>query len=262
MTLGSVNGDVPIALVGALLATGFGIRFVGATIAASRRQWSMDWTTRVLSWLAFGVATTLVAIIGAARLMFVFGAFVAIDASTAFVKREMKEKVPKKRTRTLWQRIRFPLFATLYLGGVVAFHLLVGAYLPYGTLITWSLLALGFCLVLRGLLVGDKADEAWLRAPDDHRRHERKLEPVPDPQRERAEAVLQALHARGDASGFLEFVRTAARDAGLGPADIAELEERILASLARAGTRREADVETALAEVERFLSPRKEIRPS
>jgi hypothetical protein len=222
----------------------------------------MPWTARLLSWLAFGFATTTVAIIGAARLMFVFGAFVALDAATSFVKREVKERAPTKRDRTLWQRLRFPLIVATYLALVVAFHLLVGQYLPYGVLVTWSLLALGFALLLRFTLVGEKADEAWLRAPADHRLHERREESVADPQRVKAEAVLQALQARGDASGFIEFVRTAARDAELGESDALALEQRILASLARAGTRRDEDVQAALLEVERFLSPRKEIRPA
>lgn len=264
-TLVSVSGVVPLVSIGVLLALGFLSRFIGITMAKVRDQWTMPWTPRVLSWVAFGVATTLVALIGAARLMFVFGAFVAIDAATAFVKREVKHKAPAKRSgRSLWSRIKFPLFATLYIGAVAAFHFLVGIYLPYGVLVTWTLLALGFCIVLRSLLVAEKADEAWLHAPRDHKLHERREETVADPQRERAKQVLQALQARGDAAGFLEFVRTAAQDAGLGPSDVAALEQRILASLARAGTRREADVETALAEVERFLSPRasKEIRPT
>jgi len=262
-TLVSVSGDVPIVLVGASLSLGFLSRFIGITMAKSRDLWTMGWTPRVLSWIAFGAATTMVALIGAARLMFVLGAFVAIDAATAFVKREVRKGLPRRKGM-LWSRVKFPLFASLYLGGVAAFHFLVGIYLPYGVLVTWSLLALGFCIILRSMLVAQKADESWLLAPRDHRLHERREEVVADPQRERAEQVLQALKARGDAAGFLEFVRTAATDAGLRPADLAALEERILASLARAGTTREADVETALAEVERFLSPRgsKEIRPS
>ena len=259
-TLNSSQGSLPFIVVGGLLAAGFGIRFAGCTIALAQSRWTMPWAARALSWAAFGAVAVLVAIAGAPRVMVVFGAFVAIDASTGLVRREVK-KVDKPRKAGLWSRVKVPLFVALYLGAVVAVHVFVSRYLPYGVLVTWTLLALGFAILVRAQLAGPKAIEEMLHAPEDHRRHERREEVVPDPQRRRAEDVLAALKARGDAGAFLEFVRDIARDTEVPAPQLQQLESKILSSFARAGTRREQDIEAALGEVERFLSLRKGATP-
>ncbi|HVM45493.1 MAG TPA: hypothetical protein VM582_06115, partial [Candidatus Thermoplasmatota archaeon] len=144
-----------------------------------------------------------------------------------------------------------------------AFHVLVGRYFPFGILVTWSLLALGFTGYLLVSLRGPKATEAHLLPPFDHRRHERREERVADPQRQRAEQVLVAFRARGDAGPFLDLVREAATSADLKREDVHALEERIRSSFARAGTDRDQDIRAALDEVEKLLTLRtKTLEPS
>jgi hypothetical protein len=82
---------------------------------------------------------------------------------------------------------------------------------------------------------------------------------VADPKRQRAEDVLDAFRARGDAAPFLAFVRSAAQAAELPEADIKALEAQILSSFARAGTNRDADVRAALDEIERILTLRRPV---
>lgn len=258
--LGEVAGDVPVALIAPLFTVGFLARFAGVSHAIGQGHGTMPWFPRVASWAAFGLC---VAFAPDGLVLGAFLGFVALDALGGFIKRPLKEK--GERTA----RSRKPLWWTLalvaYLGLVAAFHVLVGLYLPYGTLVTWSLLALAFCFALRLAIVGPKAGEAWLHPPRGHRIHERRETEVKDPTRARAEEVLLRFRARGDAGPFLEFVREAARAADLPPADAAALEARIVASFGRAGTRRDEDVKAALEEVERFLSLRDsrpvEVRP-
>ena len=253
-----------MVLLAPLLALGFACRLVGAGLAARRGEWSMAWGPRVSSWACFGVAAALMGMAGSLATVGAFGAFVVVDAATAFVKRGQRSPVAARRPFPL-RRALVPTLVAGYLGAVAAFHLLVGRYFPYGALMTWTLLALGFSVLLYAGLRGLKAGEAWLRAPADHRRHERRETPVPDPHRQRAEEVLQAFQARGDAAPFLDLVRETARAADLGDADVAALEARIGASFARAGTRRDEDVRAALDEVERILTLRKhatgQVRP-
>jgi hypothetical protein len=258
-TLSSVSGDVPFVLFTALVAVGFTARFAGCTYAIARDAWSMPIAARALSWLFFGGAVLLLARAGALLVVGGFAGFVVLDALAGLVKKDVAER-PVKPKRSLWARVRVPLFVTLYLGLVVAVHFTVSVYLSYGTLVTWTLLALGFCILLRAMLVGPKAPETWLLPPADHRAHERRETTVADPQRARAEQALQLLRARGDAGPFLQFVRDVATEAELPPADLADLESRILSSFARAGTRRDEDITAALGEVERFLTLRKVTR--
>lgn len=260
-TVMSVEGELSVIIVGTLLAAGFATRFGGVTWAQANGQWSMPWAPRVASWILFGIPSVLVALVGATRIMIVYGAFVALDAAGGFVKREVK-KVEKRKRAGLWARVKVPLLVAVYLGFVAAVHFTLSVYLPYGTLVTWSLLALGFAVAVRAFLVGPKAPEADLRAPRDHRKHERRVVAVPDPQRAKAEQVLAALKSRGDAGAFLEFVRDSAADAGLRDEETQALEAKILASFARAGTRREQDVDAALGEVERFLKLKKDVNSS
>lgn len=260
-TVTTLNGTIPTVILAPLIALGFLARVVGCGLAASRGVRSMPWGARGASWLLFGLAAAMLGFAGSLLVVGAFGAFVALDAAAGLVKREEKEK-PLRVRKGLWARVRVPLFVTLYLLGVAAFHLFVGVYLPYGTLITWSLLALLFAIAVRATLNGPKAKEPALYAPIDHRVHERREEKVPDPHRARAEDVLLALKARGDAGAFLDFVRDAARAADLPQTEVERMEQRILASFARARTSRDDDVRAALGEVETFLSlKRKETTP-
>lgn len=254
-TVTTLNGVVPMVILSPIIAIGFAARMIGCGIAASRGVRAMPWGPRVTSWIAFGVAAALLGFGGSIIVVAAFGAFVALDAAAGLVKREEAAR-PARTAKGLWARIRVPLLVSLYLMGVLAFHLLVGVYLPYGTLITWTLLALLFAMAVRATLNGPKAKEPALLAPPDHRLHERREEAVADPHRQRAEDALLAVKARGDAGAFLDFVREAARAADLPATDVALLEQRILASFARARTSRDDDVRAALAEVEQFLSPR------
>lgn len=248
--LGEVAGNVPVALIAPLWAFAFLARFAGVSHAIGEGHGTMPWFPRGLSWVLLAAGA---AFMGGDALLALL-VFVGLDAASAFVKRPIREKTarPARSRKPLWRTLA--LFG--YLGLVAAFHFLLGIYLPYGVLITWTLLALAFCVALRVAVGGPKAGEAWLRAPVDHRRHERREKQVPDPVRARADEVLLRLRARGDAAPFLSFVREAARAADLPPAEIDALEKRIVASFARAGTRRDQDVEAALEEVERFLSLR------
>ena len=260
-TVTTLNGVVPMVILSPLVALAFVARIAGCGVAASRGIRAMPWGFRATSWVFFGLAAALLGFGGSLVVVALFGAFVALDAAAGLVKRDETPR-PRRSAKGLWARVRVPLFVSLYLVGVAAFHLLVGVYLPYGTLITWTLLALLFAIAVRATLNGVKAPEPALLAPLDHKLHERREEKVEDPHRQRAEEVLLALKARGDAGAFLEFVREAARSADLPATDIARLEERILASFGRARTSRDDDVRAALAEVESFLSPqvRKEVR--
>lgn len=237
-----------------LVALGFAVRFAGLTWAVAHRRWSMPWGYRATSWGLIGVAAVLLGLAGSLFTVAAFGAFVVLDALAGLVKRDPTPAAPGPvRAKRRWW---IPLAVAAYLAGAAAFHLLVGAYLPFGVLLTWSLLALGFSATLLLALNGPKAGERWLHAPADHKAHERREEPVADPQRERAQEVLLAFRARGDAGPFLALVREAAAAADLAEEDVRRLEERILASFARAGTDREQDVRAALDEVENLLSLR------
>lgn len=248
----SASGVVPLPVLAGLLALGFLIRFGGATYAIRRGMWGMPWGPRIASWIAWGIGAALLAMAGAILTFAGFGAFVVIDAIGGFVKREQKlpDVKPVKKTKMPWTT----LFIVVYLGAVAAFHFFAGQYFAYGVLVSWSLLAFGFALLLYASLRGPKATEAYLFPPQEHRLHERREERVADPQRERAEGVLVAFKARGDAGPFLELVREAAAAADLKREDVDALESRILHSFARAGTNRDADIRAALDEVERILA--------
>ncbi|HUR68980.1 MAG TPA: hypothetical protein VM370_07010 [Candidatus Thermoplasmatota archaeon] len=253
-TVTSVGGVVPFPILAGLVAIGFLIRFGGTTYAIRRGRWGMPWGARIGSWIAWGFGAALLGMAGALLTVAGFGAFLVADALGGFVKRE--EKLPEVKPVV---KRRFPwaaLFIFVYLGGVAAFHVFVGRYLPFGILVSWSLLAAGFAMFLYATLRGPKATEAHLLPPQDHRRHERREERVPDPQRLRAQEVLVAFKARGDAGPFLELVREAANAADLKREDVDALETRILHSFARAGTDRDADIRAALDEVERLLALR------
>lgn len=257
--LGEVAGSVPVVLVAPLFAFAFLARFMGVSHAQGEGHATMPWFPRAASWVLFGLG---VAFAANALSIGVLLAFVALDAAGGFVKRYAKGREAPPRPRGSRRRLWWTLALVGYLGLVAAFHLLVGLYLPFGALVTWTLLALGFCVALRIAIAGPKAGEAWLRAPHDHRIHERKEEKVQDPVRAKAEDVLAHLRARGDAGPFLDFVRDAARAADLSPDEMQGLEARILASFARAGTGRDEDVNAALEEVERHLSLRGSRSPS
>ncbi|HET6403467.1 MAG TPA: hypothetical protein VFH78_02370 [Candidatus Thermoplasmatota archaeon] len=250
----SVNDVVPISVLAGLLAAGFFIRFGGTTLAIRQGRWGMGWGSRIGSWIPFGLAAVLIGLAGAVVSAATFGAFLVIDTLGGFVKRESKlpEAKPAKKRSVPWVL----LVLVAYLALVSAFHLFVGRYLPFGVLVTWSLLAAGFCTYLLVTLRGLKGGEAHLLPPFDHRRHERREERVVDPQRQRAEDVLVAFRARGDAGPFLDLVREAARSADLKLEDVHALEERILRSFARAGTDRDQDIRAALDEVETLLTLR------
>lgn len=253
-TVTSVNAVVPMSLLAGLLAVGFFIRFGGTSYAIRQGAWGMGWGPRLSSWVPFGLAALLIGLAGAVLSATTFGAFLVLDTIGGFVKREttVPEVKPRKKRATPWG----VLALLAYVGLVAAFHLFIGRYLPFGVLVTWSLLAAGFTVYLLVQLRGPKATEAHLAPPWDHRRHERREERVADPQRARAEQVLVAFKGRGDAGPFLELVREAARSADLKREDVDALEQRILSSFARAGTGRDADVGQALDEIERLLALR------
>lgn len=261
-TVTTVDGVVPMVVLAPLLAVGFGLRFGGILYARSQERELMPWGMRAGSWVAFGFAVLLLGLAGSAVAIGAFAAFVVLDAAAAFAKREKRDDAPPRKPFPL-KRALWGALALAYAGGVVAFHILVAPYLSYGTLITWTLLALAFAFVLRLNVVGPKAGEAWLRAPLDHKKHERREAAVADPARAKAEEAVLSFRARGDAAPFLDLVREAARAADLKPEDVATLETRILSSMARAGTARDDDILAALDEVERFLSLKRplEARP-
>jgi hypothetical protein len=250
-TVTSVGGVVPMPVLASLLAAGFFIRFGGTTYAMREGRWGLGGGARVSSWFAFGLGAILLGLAGAVLSVVAFGAFLVIDGIGGFVKRE--ERVasvkPRRKVSVPW----VGLSVVVYLGAVAAFHVFLGAYLPFGVLLTWSLLALGFSGFLLLSLRGPKGTENHLLPPADHRRHERREERVADPQRARADAVLVAFRSRGDAGPFLALVREAAVAADLKLEDVHALEDKILRSFARAGTGRDADIVTALDEVEALL---------
>lgn len=250
-TVTTGGGSLPMPIIGGLLAIGLALRAIGDAIAASKERWSMPWGARIASWVFIGLAVAALALATTSIAFAAFGAFVVLDALGGRVHREAKaraEKAPRSR-RNLWITVGI----VIYLIVVATFHALVGQYYSYGVLTTWSLLALGFCVLAVLVVDGPRAGEAWLRPPFDHRLHERRDARVVDPHRARAERVLQTFIARGDAGPFLELVREAARAADLPEADALALEERIIKSFSRAGTHREQDARAALDEVEAYL---------
>lgn len=251
----SVNSVVPVSVLAGLLSMGFFVRFAGVSVAIRQGKWGMSWGPRISSWIPFGLAAVLIGLAGAVVSAATFGAFLVIDTIGGFVNRDGGAPAlkPAKKRAFPWAALGL----ILYLALVGAFHFFVGQYLPFGILISWSLLALGSSAYLLVALRGPKGTEAHLLPPFDHRRHERREERVADPQRQRAEDVLVAFRARGDAGPFLDLVREAARSADLKMEDVAALEERILHSFARAGTGRDQDIRTALDEVERLLALRR-----
>lgn len=242
---------MPVSIIAPSLAVGFAVRAGGNFTAAARGEWGMPWGARITSWVAFGIVAGLLGLAGSLFTVAGFAAFVVLDGAAGFVRRETEAKERPKRD---WRPFWIGTAIVLYLALTAVFYLFVGRFFVYGVLATWCILAFGFALLLRLSMVGPKAPETWLAAPKDHRVHERREEKVADPQRKRAEAVLLAFRARGDATPFLEFVREAARNADLKEEDIQALENRMFASFARVGTRRDEDVIAALDEVERILA--------
>lgn len=253
-TVTTTSGVVPMIILAPLVALGFFLRFGGITIALARDDEVMPWGARVGSWIAFGAGVLLLGLAGSLISVGVFAGLVVLDAAAGLAKRPKRASAPRKPLP--WRRVGVTALALAYVGGLVAFHLFVARYLPYGTLVTWTLMSLAFAFVIRQSLVGAKAGEAWLRAPRDHHVHEHREQVVADPQRERAEAIVTQFRGRGDAGPFLALVREAAASADLHADEVARLEERILASFARAGTNRDEDLRQALDEVESFLSLR------
>lgn len=253
-TVTSVGGVVPMPVLAGLIAIGFFVRFGGTTLAIREGRWGMGWGARAGSWVAFGLAAALLGMAGAVLSVVAFGAFVAVDAIGGFVKREETVRPLKARKRMAMPWVTLAVIA--YLAGVAAFHVFFASQLPIGVLLTWTLLAFGFCLFLLLSLRGPKGTEAHLLPPADHHRHERREVRVADPQRARAEEVLVAFRSRGDAGPFLELVREAAKAADLKLEDVHALESRILGSFARAGTGRDQDIHRALDEVEQLLALR------
>ena len=263
-TVTTVNGVVPIVFLAPPLALAFATRAGGLSYAISRGRGVMPWAPRVVSWVLFGLAALLIGLSGSKYAIAACAAFIVLDLAAGYGKREVAAKEAKERRPFPYKRVLLVTAAIAYAGLVVAFQLTFARYLSQGQLLTWSLIALGFAVALRIWLGGSRAGQAWLFAPVDHKRHERRVERVVDPKRARAEDLLQAFKARGDAGPFLAFVRESARAADLPVEDVQTLERRIIQSFARAGTNRDADVRAALDQVEEFLSLRKsnvEIRP-
>lgn len=257
-TVTSLDGTVPVSILSAACALGFGFRAIGCFWATWRRRWTMPWALRVLSWLCFGAAAALIGMAGSLFTVGAYAAFIVLDAAAGLVKRDVDDREsPQPKRKVDWRPILVGGAIVAYLAATAAFHLLVARYFIFGILVTWSILGLGFALLLRFAIVGQRAGEAWLYAPKDHRVHEMRERVVPDPQRAKAEKVLATFRARGDATPFIEFVREAARNADLSEADSRALEQRILASFARAGTRRDEDIVSALDEVESYLALKK-----
>jgi hypothetical protein len=256
-TVTTVGGAIPIFALTPPLALGFAARAGGISYAINRGRAVMPWFPRVLSWVFFGLAALLVGLSGARVVVGLYGGFVVLDFAAAWSRRELREK--KERSAFPYRRVLLTLAAIAYAGLVVAFQLFYARYLSQGELITWTLIALGFAGALRLWVGGPRAGEAWLFAPSDHKRHARRILKVADPKRQRAEDVLDAFRARGDAAPFLAFVRSAAQAAELPEADIKALEAQILSSFARAGTNRDADVRAALDEIERILTLRRPV---
>jgi len=257
-TVTSVGGTVPMPILALLLATGFAIRFGGLTAAIHDGRAAMGWGTRVTSWFPLGAASALLGLAGSIATVAGFGAFVVLDAVAGVAKSEATTEVrPKRQARFQARKVILPTVVVLYLAGVVAFQIFIAAFLPYGTLLSWTLLSLGFSLLVMVSVRGPKADDAALHPPTEHRRHTRRETQVEDPERRRVIDALGAFRARGDAAGFLTFIRQAAQDADLPEADTEALEASILASFSRAGTNRDADVRAALERVEEVLSLRR-----
>lgn len=252
-TVTSVSGSVPIIILAPALALGFTARFFGNSIALARNQWGMPWGGRITSWLAFGLAAYLMWTAGSLFAIAAFTAFIVLDAAAGFVRREVEEKDRKPLDlRPLW----IGTGITIYLGLTAAFWFLAGRYFVYGVLTTWTILAFGFALLLRLTMVGPKAGENWLRAPMDHRRHERREQPVRDEQRERANEVARAFLSTGDPAALLDTLRDAARAADVSESDLRALEARVLQVIGRGDDKRKERFAAAIKEAESFLALR------
>ncbi|GEM_PF-6386839 len=256
-TVTTVSGVIPVTILAPLLVVAFGLRVAGISHALSNGRAVMAWSPRVASWVFFGAAALLLGLSGSKYVVALFAAFLVLDFAAGWTKRDLDEKGAKERKAFPYRKALLVAAAIGYAALVAAFQILYARYLSYGELITWALIGAGFAVALRLWLAGPKAGDAWLFAPRDHRRHERREARVLDPKRVRAEAVLDAFRARGDAAPFLQFVRDSATAADLAEEDVRALESRILASIARAGTNRDADARAALDEVERILSLRR-----
>lgn len=253
---GAMIGAVPMLFLGPAIAAALLARGAGAWYAAHRERRSMPWLPRVLSWILLAAGVLFFALAGSLGGIVAYVGFVVLDAAAGIAHRPPKEESERARKPFPHRQVWLSVAALAYAGLVVAFQILGAPYFSYGTLITWSMIALGFAFAFRMMIVGKKAGEAWLRAPLDHRRHQRRERAIEDPERVRAVAAIEAFRARGDATAFLGIVRESAASAGLAEADISRLEERIMGSFARAGTDREADLRAALDEIDRLLSTR------
>lgn len=263
-TVTTASGYVSLLTLMPFAAGAYFVRAIGCAYAERRNDTAMAWAPRILSWALLSVVGILLGLTGSAAAIAALGAFIVLDAAGAFAKQAPTEPVPRRKRRrgSIWARTKLPLLTMLYLTLTAIVHITVSVYLPFGTLVTWSMLALGFGLLLRFTLAGPKAHENDMRAPQDHRRHQRREETIPDPQRQHADIVLRDLRATGDAKPILDIILQAARAAELPENEIAELERRVNATFTRAGTRRDDDLHAALAEIEtRLTLNRREVTP-
>lgn len=229
-----------------------------AGISHARRngRGAMPWVARVLSWVSFAVVGGMLGLTGSVLAVAALAAFVVLDAAGGLAAKDPDAPVPREgRKSGIWKRMKRPLVVGLYLVFVALFHFGVSIYLPFGTLLTWSLLSLGFALMLRAALVGPKAKEADLRAPDTHRRHERREERVEDPHVAEAALALGRLREKQDAAPLLDLVRQAARAADLGEPQTRRLEARVAEAASQRLGKDDAALDALLADLERLLSP-------
>lgn len=254
-TVTTTGGTVPLRLLAPFGAGAFLVRMWGIGHARRNGRGGMPWVARVLSWASLSVIGVMLGLTGSTLAIAALAAFVVLDAAGGLAAKDEDAPAVKPRKSGMWKRMKRPLLIGLYLVFVALFHFGVSIYLPFGTLLTWSLLSLGFAVLVRAALVGPKAVEADLRAPLAHRRHERREEQVADPQVERVGTALQRLRAKKDAAPLLSLLAQAAEDADLPAADAQRIERLVQDASARGFGRDDAALDSLLTEIETLLSP-------
>lgn len=248
------QGAVPFTIVMPVLAVFFAVRLAGLTVAVVRGGDRMDWISRAISWIAlagvFFVLNVLTSAAGAVAL----AAFVALDAiAGAFAPRRDGTRGPSRLSA--FSAKRWPYVALAYAALVIALHFLVFPRFNATWLLDWAALTLGFSAAAFFALAWPQGAEESVRAPADHRRHARVERPSEDPRLKTSEEAARAFLFEGDAEPLMSLARDLAAYANATPAEAKRLEVRVMQQLARPGTRREDDLEAALAALESHFSP-------
>lgn len=250
----SAAGEVPGVVIMPLLITFFVVRVVGIQAGVWRELAEMPWGYRFTSWGALALALLVLGLLTTRGGAIFFGVVVALDAAGALAPRRPGEAQDRDYSGlTAWMRRRAIWVGALYVFGLAVVHFVFALGVPYGPLLDWAYVVAGFALLMRFGAIGRREPDAAALPPAPHRVHEARVADLPDPLARGATDACDAFLRGGDAGPLMDVVRDVARHAHLDPPAARDLESRVFAALARAGTAREDDLSAAIAALEDAL---------